>query len=169
MVLPIIPTYLKIPIYTFALALTLIVSVPRKDIRRLAIYGIMFGAMNDIIALTLGKLLGTYEYINFAPLGYWVYPFFAPIAWTIFFILYFYFLPKPKPLMYVYVISGIGYAVFFAQLLFNLGIMVVHPKFFSLYVDRLFDSILVFSLWFPLSTWGFLRLTSHFEGRKQEK
>lgn len=167
--IPPIPTYLKIPLYTAILALTLITTVPKNEIRRLAVYGIIFGAISDIIALTTGKLFGLFEYVNFAPLGYWVIPFFSPIAWAIYFVMYFYFMPKHKPLMYIYAASGIGYGTFFAQLLFNSGIMVVYPKFFSLSVHRLIDPIFVFLIWFPISTWGFIRLTSHFEGQKQSK
>lgn len=111
----------------------------------------------DLIALTSGKLLGVYNYINFFPLGYWVVPFFSPISWAIFYIMYFYFLPKPKPLMYIYVASGIGFSTFFAELLFNSGIMVIHPKFFSETVDKFLYPLMVFILWVPLSTknWWF--------------
>ena len=160
------PTYLKLPAYTAIFALVLIASVPRKEIRRLAIYGIIFGVITEIISLSLGKILGIYEYIDFLPLGYWVFPFFAPISWAIYFVIYFYFLPKHKPLIYVYIASGIGYSIFFAQLLFNSGIMVIYPKFLPYHYIRLIIPLIVFSIWFPYSTWGFLKLSSYFSSLK---
>jgi hypothetical protein len=161
-------TVLKIPMYTAIFTILMIAVVPRKEIRRLAIYGIIFGAINDVIALSFGQLFGVFEYIDFAPLGYWFLPFFAPIAWTVFYMLYFYFLPEQKLLMYAYVASAIGYSVLFTQLLFNTNIMALYPPDFIPYnYMRIIIPLIVFLVWFPFSTWGYLRLTGYFE--RQEK
>ncbi|MHB1126796.1 MAG: hypothetical protein ACYC2T_07525 [Bacillota bacterium] len=164
------PTYLKIPMYTAVFALLVITVVPRKEIRRLAVYGIIFGAIMDVIVLSGGQLLGTFEYINFSPLGFWFIPFFAPISWALFFILYFYFFPKNKLIMYVYVASGIGYSIFFAQLLFNTGIMAIYPPNFIPYnYFRIIAPVSVFLIWFPVSTWSFLKLSGYFESKPEKQ
>lgn len=80
------PKYFITPIYTGILAILLVATVPKKEIHRLAIYGIIFGAILDILAIIFGRVAGLYGYINYGPLGIMGIPFFAPISWTIFFI-----------------------------------------------------------------------------------
>lgn len=138
-------------IYTGIFGAILVTTVPKKEIRYLAIYGIIFGAILDVLAIIFGRITGLYGYINYGPLGMMGLHFFAPISWTLFYMLYFYFLPKRKPLMYVYVASAIFYSIFFANLIVNLGI-------FNL-THRLLDPLIAFSIWIPTATWGFLWLT----------
>jgi hypothetical protein len=126
--------------------------VPRKDIHRLSIYGILFGAIGDVFVIISGKVFGLFEYVNYEPFGLMGIPFFAPISWTIYFILYFYFMPKERPFIYIYVISAIGYSILFGNLLVNLGLMIYH-------YNRLILPLITFSFWFVLITWGYLKLT----------
>lgn len=138
-------------IYTGIFALILVVAAPKKEIRRLGIYGIIFGAIFDVLALIFGNLTGLYGYINYGPFGFMNIPFFPPISWSVFFMLYFYFLPKQKPLLYIYVASGIFYSIFFANLITNLGIFRLTHK--------ILDPLIAFSIWIPTATWGYLRLS----------
>lgn len=144
------PKYFIPLIYTGIFAIILVVAVPKQDIRRLAIYGIIFGAVVDVFTITLGNITGLYGYINYGPFGFMGIPFFPPISWTIFFMLYFYFLPEQRPLLYVYVASAIFYSILFANLIMNLGIFTLS--------HRWLPSLIVFSIWIPAVTWGFYKL-----------
>lgn len=53
------PEHFIYPIYTTILSLLAFALVPRKELRRLAIYGIFFGAVADIIWI---KFLGIQLY-----------------------------------------------------------------------------------------------------------
>ncbi len=148
------PTYFIPAIYTGILALILVISVPRTEIRRLSIYGIIFGSIIDVSTLILGYFTGTFAYINYGPFGTLNIHFFAPLSWAIFFILYFYFLPKQKILMLIYAVSGVVASYFFDNMIVSLGI---------LRRSGILSTLILFPIWFSIATWGFYKLTSIFE------
>lgn len=78
-------------------------------------------------------------------------PFFPPISWAIFFILYFYFLPERKPFLYIYVAAAVFYSILFSNLIINLGIFSINHKWLI--------ALVTFTLWFSAVTWAFRRLT----------
>lgn len=145
------PLYLITPLYTAIFALIVIAVIPKEEIKRLAVYGIFFGALLNILTLLIGSLTGKYCFINFEPLGISFIPFFPPISWTLFFMLYFYFMPK-KPWLYIYAASGIFYSILFGNMITNLGIFKLS--------HRLLLPLIAFTIWFSIATWGYLRLTS---------
>lgn len=55
------PKYWIYPLYAAAFAALLVVAVPRNEIRRLSIYGIIFGAIVDVISVIFGNLTGLYR------------------------------------------------------------------------------------------------------------
>ena len=59
------PEYYTYPVYTLVIALGLIALVPRKDIKRLAIYGIIFGGVSDIIVIAVAKIFSIGSHVNF--------------------------------------------------------------------------------------------------------
>lgn len=152
------------PIYYFHLIkllifLTLLVIVvPRAEIRRLAVYGIIFGSAYDVIGLTIGHWANLFRWTNFGPFGYNYLPLDSPIAWCAFYIIYFYLLPKQKPLLYVFPLSGIVMSMIYSRVLVNLG-MFIEPYF----ILRLAN----FTFWFCLATWGYLKLHHYIEAKKE--
>lgn len=137
-------------VYTFVLAAILVVTVPKVEIRRLSIYGIIFGAVFDVIVVSIGNITGSFKYVNYEPFGLIGIHFFAPISWAIFFIIYFHFLPHKKIFINLYVVSAIFYSMLFCQMITKLGVLKL--------AHGIFDSIIPFVIWFPLATWGYLRL-----------
>ncbi|KGK87398.1 membrane protein [Desulfosporosinus sp. HMP52] len=136
--------------------LALIVLVPRAEIRRLAVYGITFGSMYDVIGLTIGHLTDVFRWINFGPFGYGYLPIDSPISWCAFYIMYFYLLPKHRPLVYIFPVSGIVMSMIYSRVLVNLG-MFIEPNFLL----RLAN----FTFWFSLATWGYLKLNKYVEAK----
>jgi hypothetical protein len=110
------------PLYSGILAIILYCLVPRKSIRRLFIYGVIFGSIIDFAAVIVFTFfLGIGGYINYGPFGFMGIPFFPLIAWCCYFILYFYFLPN-KPYVYLYPIVAALYSTLFSNILQNIGI-----------------------------------------------
>lgn len=138
-------------IYLLIFASILIATVPKSEINRLSIYGILFGAVFDIVLVTTANLIGEFRYINYGEFGLFGLHFFAPISWAVFYIMYFYFLPKKKVYIYIYVVCGIFYSMFFCQVITKLGVLKLR--------HGILDSIIPFLIWLPLATWGYLRLT----------
>lgn len=139
--------------------LVLVIFVPRTEIRRLAVYGIIFGSAYDIIGLTIGHLTNAFRWINFGPFGYGYLPIDSPVSWCVFYITYFYLLPKHKPLVYIFPISGIVMSMIYSRVLVNLG-MFIEP-FFLLRLAN-------FTLWFSYATWGYLKLNEYIEAKNRD-
>jgi len=137
-------------IYTAIFALILIATVPKMEIRRLSIYGILFGAVADILVVGFAVITGSFSYINYEPFGLMGIHFFAPISWAIFYIIYFYFLPERKSYMYIYVTLAIFFSMLFCQMLTKLGVLRL--------AHGMYDSTIPFIIWFPTVTWAYLRL-----------
>lgn len=152
--IPIIPTYFIPLIYAGVFALILVAVVPKAEIRRLSIYGIIFGSIFNVAILLFGYVTGILAYINYGPFGLMNIHFFAPLAWTLFFILYFYFLPKNKFYLVIYVASATIFSYFFNHIIVSLGI---------LKRSGLLPVLIIYPAWFITATWGFYKLTSIFE------
>ncbi len=140
-------------IYAGIFAVILINIVPRKEIRRLFIYGLIFGGIFDIIVVGLGNLLGEFKYINYEPYGLLGIHIMAPISWSIYFIIYFYLLPKKKLYLYIYVTVAFYYSILFCQMLAKLGVITLN--------HGIIDSTVPFLIWYPTATWGYYRLTKN--------
>lgn len=151
-------TFLIYPLYTSLLAIAAILLVPRQEIRRLVIYALIFGALIDVILIIVIRFPA--KYINYGPLGFMDIPFFPPMAWTIYFIIYFYFLPSESVLRFVYAFTAAFYSVIFSNVLMNLGI-------FQWNLGRVYVvPIILYSLWHIISTWGYLKL-KRYEGTEE--
>ena len=136
------------PIYTGILAIALIVLVPKKNIRKLFPWGIIVGGIGDISAILLfTKLLGVGGYINFGPFGFKGIPFFPLLAWSIWFIMYFYFFPVNSTyLKYIYVFTAAAYSVIFSNILINLNI-------FYWNYGNIIIPFLIYISWFSVAIW----------------
>lgn len=117
-----IPLYFIYLFYTAALAVIMIILVPRRTVYKLALLGIFYGAILDIFWIFVVGLIGAGSYLNYGPLGFLGIPFMPPIAWTIFFIMFLYLLPDIRPWNYLFAIVSAGYSVFFSNVLSNFGI-----------------------------------------------
>jgi len=137
-------------IYSFIFAAILVAAVPKNEIRRLSIYGIIFGAVFDVVLVEIANLTNSFRYINYEPFGMLGLHFMAPISWAIFFIIYFYFLPKKKPYIYIYTITAVFYSMLFCQMITKLGVLEL--------VHGTIDSIVPFVIWFPTVTWAYYKL-----------
>ncbi|HZK24958.1 MAG TPA: hypothetical protein VFC74_06180 [Oscillospiraceae bacterium] len=150
-----IPEFYIYPIYTGILALTLIALLPREEIKRLVIYGIVFGAVTDVAIIgVISNLLKVGGHISYYPFGALGVAFFPPLAWGIWFILFFYFLPTDLPWVVIYVFAAVGTSVLFSNVLVNMQIFVWN-------YGRILVPFLIYGLWFSFAAWAYKRLTKH--------
>lgn len=154
------PKYYIYLIYTTIFALILLATVPKNEIQRLSIYGIIFGGMMDILMLIFGKVTGLFAWINYGPFGFMGIPIFSNVSWAIFFIMYFYFLPKQKPFNYIFAGAGVLFSILYTNLVIDLGI-------FKSY-NRTWLPLIAFVGWFSIATWGHYKLNSFIEGKTRE-
>ncbi|MCR3921443.1 MAG: hypothetical protein NUK65_02865 [Firmicutes bacterium] len=143
------------PLKAIIFILLMVVLVPKAEIRRLAGYGLLFGSVYDVIGLTIGHLTKAFSWINFGRFGYGYLPLDSPISWCAFYIMYFYLMPKHKPLIYLFPISGVVMSMIYSRVLVNFG-MFDEPDSFLLRVAN-------FSVWFTYATWGYLKLNRYIE------
>jgi len=151
-----VPKYFIYPIFTLVFTLILIAIVPRKEIQRLSIYGIIFGGILDALIHFFGYLTGLFSWINYGPFGTLGVHIFANVSWSIFYILYFYFLPQRKPLNYVFAVSATFFSFLYYNMVIDLGILKS--------TSRIWLPLLGFAVWFSIGTWGFYKLNKFIEG-----
>lgn len=152
------PRFLLHPLYTAVFAVILLAVVPRAEIKRLSIHGIIFGGLIDVLVHAFGYITGLYAWVEYGPFGFIGVHIFANIAWAIYFIIFFYLLPEKKPLNYLFVGTGIFYSVIYYNLVLDLGIFIAK--------SRLLFPLVGFSFWFIIVTWGFYKLEKYIEVKK---
>jgi len=140
------------PIYTSILVLITVILVPRQEIKRLAMYGIFFGAVTDIFFIKFIGLIGMGEYLNFKYFGAFGIPFFPPIAWTAYFITFLYLLPRKKPWIYLFPAIASCYSTYFSNILQSLGILKWN------YGNPILPFILIYAPWHIGVTWAFIKI-----------
>ncbi|AET69142.1 hypothetical protein Desor_3664 [Desulfosporosinus orientis DSM 765] len=144
------PKFLVYPIFTSIFSIILIANVPKSEIRRLSIYGIIFGGMLDVIVHLFGYITGLFSWTNFGPFGFIGVHIFPNVSWSIFFILYFYFLPQQRPLNYIFIGGGIFFSIMYYNMVIDMGILNASSRFWL--------PLFGFSVWFGLATWGYYKL-----------
>ena len=137
-------------LYTTILAVIMIVLVPRTHIRTLALLGVFYGGILNLVVILIHKLTGAGGFQNYGPFHFLGIPFLPPIAWTVFFIIFLYLLPGKKPWNYLFAVVASCYSVFFSNVLANLGI-------FQWKSSPIIYPIIVYLTWFLLVTWSYTK------------
>jgi hypothetical protein len=96
------PGFILHPLHTLVFAGALIAIVPRKEIQRLSIFGIMFGGFMDAIVHAFGYITGWFAWTNYGPFGFIGVHLLVIFPGASFFIFNFYFLPRIKPFCYIF-------------------------------------------------------------------
>lgn len=140
------------PIYTGALVLLMFIVVPRKEIRRIVIYSIVFGGVLDVLAILLfTKALGMGGYINYAYFGAFGIPLFPPISWVAYYTMFLYILPQNKPWKYIFPVIAGCFSLYFSYVLQALGI------FRWNYGSPLLHLLIIYIPWECSVAWLYLR------------
>lgn len=152
-----LPLYSIYIIYTGILALVARVFVPLNQIRKLAFWGLIFGAVVDFFMIIIfSHILGAGGHKNYGPFTFMGIPFFPLLAWTFYFITYLYLLPKLKPYNYAFSIVTAGYSTLFSNILQNLDI-------FKWNYGRLVLPFFIYLFWNLSVTWTYQKF---FQGKE---
>lgn len=139
------------PLYTGIIALAVILLVPKQEIRRLFIYAIIFGGVANVTVIVFNMLFSFGGHINYGVFGLGGFSFFPPLAWTLWFILFFWFLPERTVLIAIYVVSAAAYSMFFSNVLINLNI-------FEWKLHKVIYPLGLYVVWFSIAAWGYLKM-----------
>ncbi|HEX7714526.1 MAG TPA: hypothetical protein VF531_10955 [Bacillota bacterium] len=92
-----------------------IVFVPRREIKKLFWFSLLWGSMVDFLLVELFRLLNFYRYENSFPLEFYGSPIMLNLAWSQAIILFIHFLPRRKEWyvlpFYIAMFSMIGTAI----------------------------------------------------------
>jgi hypothetical protein len=147
------------PIYTTALLVVTYALVPKPDIRYLLRYGILFGFVTDTVMIILvTKIMGLGGYINFGPFNFKGIPFFPLIAWSIYYVLYLYMLPKEKPWIYIFPIAAAFFSALFSNVLQNLGIFIWNR-------GTVIVPLIIYLFWHIAVTWIYIKVQTQGKGK----
>jgi hypothetical protein len=149
------PKYLIYPTFTVIYALILLALVSRKDIHRLSLFGIVFGGIMDCLVHSFGYITGLFAWTNYGPFGFIGVHLFGNISWSIFFILFYYFLPGSRPFQYIFVAAAVFASILYYNLLIDIGVFYALGRFVLPFVG--------FTIWFSIATWGFLKYSHYIE------
>jgi len=156
-----LPLFLLHPLYAVTFVLVLILMVPRKEIRRLSLFGIVLGGGGDVIVHSFGYITGLFSWINYGPFGFIGIHLFSSISWSAFFIVYFYYLPRHKPFVYIYILASICASTIYYNLVLDIQIFKA--------LDRLIVPIAGFAVWYGVATWAFFKWNHYIEGKNRGK
>ena len=133
----------------FIVILFLILTVPRQALRSLLPYGIVFGGLLDfLLNVVLGDLFKIFAFQNTGCFDASGHLLFAPLAWTLLIVFYFYFWPKDnRNLGYLYSFAWALLATGFSQVITEVELFHYLPWYYPL------PMFIVFLVRFAFITW----------------
>lgn len=139
------------PVYIFATAIVIYLTVPRPELKKYVQYALITGGLGDFfMAAFFQRVLGLVHYQN-----NWIFDFFgmnalSPVGWTATHVLFLYLLPRRKLLLYPYVGLFAVLSMTFGIVARNAGLFTFSPRFFY-FVDPF-----IFLTWWGGAAWFFL-------------
>ncbi|HHY15767.1 MAG TPA: hypothetical protein GX521_06800 [Firmicutes bacterium] len=138
------------PSLILVLVTFILLTVPRRTLRVLIPYGIVFGGLLETLYVWIFQDL--LKIIHFQHLGVFEcagHPFFSALAWVLIIVFYLYFWPQGSPFLgYAYYFSWAVLATAFSQLVKHAGLFHYASWFFP------FPMFLSYLLWFALPSWA---------------
>jgi hypothetical protein len=116
-----LPNSLYYPAFALTMLFFVLVFVPRKEIKKIFWFSVLWGTGLDVLLVLLFKALNLYHYINADPFDFYGSPIFINLAWAAAVMLFLHFLParKEKYILPVYIslfaVLGLFIGVFFLR------------------------------------------------------
>lgn len=138
-------------IFAAVIGLSTIVIIPRNLYKKYFLYGLIFGGIGDTLLVTMIHYMG---FLNYKILGvtsiFGIVSFWTPIAWTFYFMLYFYFLPARK-------IFLVPYVIVFIALNYSVGIVMSQSGLYETIGVYKYIQPFVYLAWCSISAWAFFK------------
>lgn len=114
------------PAFAATMLFLVLVFVPRKEIKKIFWFSLLWGTGVDMFLILLFKLLNFYHYINAEPFDFYGSPIFINLTWSTAVILFIHFLParKEKYILPLYVGMYALLGVFIGVFLLKAGLIV---------------------------------------------
>ncbi|MTI84471.1 MAG: hypothetical protein FH756_11325 [Firmicutes bacterium] len=127
--------------------------IPKPEFKRYLLYGFIFGAIGDVIMVTLtGPILNLIKYHNMGPFSvFGLFSFWTPIAWMFAFMLFFYFLPARRAFLYPYIV---GFSIFG----YMVGLVLSGLGLFDYIGFYKYSALIVFIVWFSIAAYAYLKI-----------
>ncbi len=112
---------LSYPIFALLMLFLVLAFVPRKEIKKLFWFSLLWGSTVDAVLILLFRMLNLYHYVKLEPFNFLGAPLWIPLAWSPAFILFIYFYPNRKEWYYTtfyiaaFSMMGVAIGLFFTQ------------------------------------------------------
>lgn len=138
-------------LFAVTIGLATIILIPRNLYKKYLLYGLLFGGIGDSILVTIIHFLG---YLNYKNLGvtslFGIFSFWTPIAWTFYFMLFFYFLPRRKVFLAPYVLV-------FVALNYSVGTVMIQSGLYEVIGIYKYIQPFIYLAWCSISVWSFFK------------
>ena len=148
--MPELSNKLYYPAFALTMFIFTLAFVPRKDIKTLFWFSLIWGSGVDMFLILLFRLLNLYQYVNAMPFDFYGSPLFINLSWSPAIILFLYFLPK-RPEWYVFPL----YLFAFGIIGTTIGVFLNNAQLIKeIHWNELFR-FPVIVLWFWASSWHY--------------
>lgn len=138
-------------LFAATIGLVTVIAIPRNLYKKYLLYGLMFGGIGDSLLVAIIHFLG---YLNYKNLGatslFGIFSFWTPIAWTFYFMLFFYFLPVRKVFLVFYVLV-------FVLLNYAVGTVMSQSGLYEVIGIYKYIQPFIYLVWCAISAWAFLK------------
>lgn len=138
-------------LFAATIGLATVIVIPRNLYKKYLLYGLMFGGIGDSLLVAIIHFLG---YLNYKNLGatslFGIFSFWTPIAWTFYFMLFFYFLPVRKVFLVFYVLV-------FVLLNYAVGTVMSQSGLYEVIGIYKYIQPFIYLVWCSISAWAFLK------------
>ena len=111
--------------YALTMFIVMLALVPRKEIKSLFWFSIIWGICVDLLLILLFRFLNLYIYVNDMPFDFYGSPILLNLSWSPAIILFIYFMPK-RPEWYIFPLYLIAFGMigtFIGIFLHNVGLL----------------------------------------------
>jgi hypothetical protein len=114
------------PVFAFTMLFFALVFIPRKEIKKIFWFCLLWGTGFDFILIMLFKILNMYHYVKADPFDFYGSPIFINLAWAPAVMLFIHFLParKEKYILPLYLAMYAMLGVFIGVFLTKAGLIV---------------------------------------------
>lgn len=148
-------TLLFYPVYLLIAFVLTLIFVPQKDYKEYLIYGVMVGALGDVIMVGLVqnvfhimwfKNMGIFDVLGQHAL--------SPLSWLVTVMLFLRFLPSRKTFLYIYILTFSCASVAYGIVVRNANLYDFLAWFYPI------PAYLIFVLWWSFAAWIFSKTSS---------
>ena len=143
------------PTYILLAIITILLFLPKQDIKNYFIYGLLFGGLGDIVTVALFQ--NVFNLISFKNAGIFNVlgqNLLSPPSWVLTVMIYLHFLPNRQIFRYAYVLVFAALSVAYGYLVHNVGLFDFRPGFYPVF------AYLSFLTWWTIITWAFVKTSS---------